>query len=323
MAEKEEKKTEKPAQGRITEKQRFSYIGFEVFPGKPKDLFKSEADRQKHLEAVKARQDKGETVRDNNTLLEERISMGEKLILTIACVVMIAALFLPWYSAYTETVEEAAVEEVTPATAPDSLVVGAAEGDTTAILSGETLVEESEALAAEGQATGDQAGTGEALATETPEDDGPEIIHSGFQREKFTREYYSATYFGAFGLLGSAGGILFGSGMVAVATILMLVLMIALLIAPLYTLYLLYGSKLRGDELALRLKKGLRLNWAPLVVFFVVMVLSFVGGSYAETVPYNSLGDSYSIATFLGVLSYGVFVSLAMSVLLAVKGIEI
>ena len=46
-------------------------------------------------------------------------------------------------------------------------------------------------------------------------------------------------------------------------------------------------------------------------------------GGYGGEVPYNSLGDSYSIAAFLGSLSYGVFVSMAMSVLLAVKGIEI
>jgi len=321
MAEKEDKKTEAPESERISENQRFSYIGFEVFPGKPKDLFKTEAERDKHVAAVRKRIESGNTLRDQNTLLEERISTGERIILALACVIMIGAFFLPWYSAYTETVEESVVEEV-PAVADTTAV--SLGGDTTAILGGGVIDAPGAADEAAGAATTDGEGTDQAAAQAAPvEDEGPEIIHSGVQRQKVSREHYSVSYFGAFGLLGSAGDVLFGSGIIAVSTILMLVLMVACLILPLYTLFLLFGSKLKGDDLALRLKKGLRLNWLPLVLLFVVMLLSFLGGSYGGSVPYNSLGDSYGIAAFLGALSFGLFVAIAMSVLLAVKGIEI
>ena len=36
-----------PQGNRIAEKQRYKYIGFEVFPGKPKDLFKNKAEQEK------------------------------------------------------------------------------------------------------------------------------------------------------------------------------------------------------------------------------------------------------------------------------------
>jgi hypothetical protein len=96
-----------PGGSRITDKERYSYIGFEVFPGTPKDLFKSEAEKTKLVESVKARRQSNETLRDDCKLLEERVSSGEKMILAIASVVMFLALFLPWYSAYTVVQDKA------------------------------------------------------------------------------------------------------------------------------------------------------------------------------------------------------------------------
>ena len=40
--------------GRVSDAQRFRYIGFEVFPGKPKDLFKSDAERQQYIDRDRA-----------------------------------------------------------------------------------------------------------------------------------------------------------------------------------------------------------------------------------------------------------------------------
>ena len=162
-----------------------------------------------------------------------------------------------------------------------------------------------------------------AAATPPTDEGTQEIIHSGFARKKYEREYFKVNWFGSFGLLGAGGGLLFGSIITAVSSVLMLLYIALALLLPLYTLYNLYGTKAKGDVLALQLKKSLRLNWLPLVIFVTLLVLSFLGGSYAGTVPYTSLGDSYGIAAFGNMLSYGVFVSLGCSVMVAVKGIEI
>ncbi|RKX26078.1 MAG: hypothetical protein DRP45_04460 [Candidatus Zixiibacteriota bacterium] len=97
---------------RISEKDRFKYIGFEVFPGKPKDLFKNEAEKKKLLAQLEAKREKGEILREHCTLMEERVTFIERLVLTVASLAIFLALFLPWYSAYMEIVEEVAVEEV-------------------------------------------------------------------------------------------------------------------------------------------------------------------------------------------------------------------
>jgi len=94
---------------------------------------------------------------------------------------------------------------------------------------------------------------------------------------------------------------------------------------PAYTLYGLYGIKGDADSKALKLKKMVRLNWIPLLLFVVVLILSFFGAEYgfnpADT--YKSLGASYGPAALLSVISWGVIVSLSAFILIAVKGIEI
>ena len=96
---------------RVTEKQRMRYIGFEVFPGQPKDLFKNEADKDKWVAEVRERRAKGDILRSECILLEPRVSMTEKVVLAVASLVMFAALFLPWFSAYNEIVGTAPATE--------------------------------------------------------------------------------------------------------------------------------------------------------------------------------------------------------------------
>jgi len=116
-------------QKRISDKQRFSYIGFEVFPGTPKDLFKSDAEKKKLIEQLHTR--RSETgAREHCTLMEERVSLVDRLVLTIACVVILAALFLPWYSAYNEVAEEV-TEQATTAMTTDSLLTDSTLADST------------------------------------------------------------------------------------------------------------------------------------------------------------------------------------------------
>jgi hypothetical protein len=94
---------------------------------------------------------------------------------------------------------------------------------------------------------------------------------------------------------------------------------------PFYTLFGMYGVKGDTDQKALKLKSILPYNWIPLILFVLSLALSFVGAEFGfdAAAAYDSLGDEYSIAVFLDSLSWGPFVAIAASVLLAVKAIEI
>ena len=131
MAEKEKDKEPQESKSpqkdkRISEKERYRYIGFEVFPGKPKDLFKSDSEKDKFINGVRAKREKHEVIREQCTLLEDRISAGERILLTVASIVILCAFLLPWYSAYTEVVEEP-TEKVEPAVTSDSLATALAD----------------------------------------------------------------------------------------------------------------------------------------------------------------------------------------------------
>ena len=84
----------KGATGPVSDDQRFHYIGYEVFPGKPKDLFKSDQDKKTWVDRVLSKRDSGELSREHNTLMEQRVTMGEKLLMAVASLVLIASLAL-------------------------------------------------------------------------------------------------------------------------------------------------------------------------------------------------------------------------------------
>jgi hypothetical protein len=267
---------------RISEDQRFHYIGFEVFPGKPKDLFKSDAEREKLVDQVKAKRSSGQIIRDGCTLMLERVSKGEKLVLTAACAIVLVALFMPWYSLYNEV----------PTAAP--------------------------AGASTQSASGGQTSAGESANEEV-------ITMTRLQR-KMTRTY--ANKLGIEGLIaiGTVGGAVFSSGLSLMLTgVLFFIMTLACLALPIRTLMALYGGKGDADQQALHLKKYLQYNWIPLVVFVAGLILSLFGGSYGFNAQgtFSSLGAGYSVAAYLGSLSWGFFVAVAAATLLALKGIEI
>lgn len=315
---------------RITEKQRFTYIGFDVFPGKPKDLFKSDAEKNKFVGRVKDKRDKGDLLREDCTLLEERVSMRDKIVMAVACVIIIGSLFVPWYSAYNEIVEETMVKEepvvavVDSAlvndslTVPDSLV-GLAEE----LVLNETVADSATALAAiAGGADDEVAATQSNINAE-----GEEVLHSYRAKKKIHKEFTTLSGFAGITSLGDVGSKLFSSGIVLMVTVvLFLVYTLLCLGLPLYTLYGLFGMKGNADQVALQLKKMLRFNWIPLIVFVFALFISFFGATYGfdtGSAELSSIGDSYGVGVFLGTLSYGIFISLAAFVLVAAKGVEI
>ncbi len=344
MADKENKKD---AGKRINDDQRFRYIGFDVYPGKPGDLFKSESEKKQLVEAVVAKRDKGDVTREHCTLFEERVSLSDRLTLGIACLVIFASLFIPWYSAYNEIVDETVVPVETEMTA-DSTMMSAAPGDSALMT---TAGIDSAALAAAGDSIGVATAatepeelttaTGETEAeTEVLPDDGAavdaallgesdaveEIILGMQVRKRIHKEFTRLSGIGAFLALGNVGARVFSSGIILVLTGILLIVFALLCIAlPALTLYTLYGSKGSPDVQALKLKKILRYNWIPVLIFVATLVISFVGAEYGfdPSVYYDSLGSSYGIGVLFENLSYGIFVSLCGFLLAAVKGVEI
>jgi hypothetical protein len=326
-------------QERISEKQRFNYIGFEVFPGSPKDLFKSDAEKKKLIEQLHAR--RGETgVREHCTLMEERVSFVDRLVLTVACVVIVVTLFLPWYSAYNEVVEEV-TETATTAMTTDSLMADSAltdsamlaanVGDSAAMLAALNAGEEQAAegtteLAETPEVTADEGTAGPETAVAQGDHEDEELIHGYVAKKKVQREYSKLSGVGSVIALGSVGSLVFSSGGILILTaIILLIYTLGCIGLPLYTLWGLYGTKGSTDDKALQLKRIAKLNWIPVVLLFVALVLSFLGAEYGfdPTVLYASIGSAYGPGVFLGSLSWGLLISLAAFIMLAVKGIEI
>ncbi|MBU0985412.1 MAG: hypothetical protein KKA42_16175 [candidate division Zixibacteria bacterium] len=329
-----------PTGKRIAEDQRMHYIGFEVFPGKPKDLFKTKAEQQRYVDGVVKKRASGDILRDHCTLMETRVSGLERVVLTIASLVMIAALFLPWYTAYQEVVEEVAVQEQAPAdstllaeTGADSLALAAVGGE---VVSGDTPADAT--TGTEVPVAAEPAD--EAVAAAEPEAQQGVRTHQGARskeeiltghqfRKKVKKEYTRVTGIGTFGVLGLAGGHVFSSGFVLMISGLLMLLFIVLTVGlPVLNLYSLYGIKGKGDDVAMKLKKYLRLNWLPLILFVVVVFLSFIGADYGSWFQagegvFSSFGQVYGTGVLLDTLSWGIFVVIASSVLVAVKAIEI
>jgi len=326
MADKDPKAAS--AKNSISDSQRFKYIGFDVFPGKPKELFKSDSEKEKLVDAVKARREKGDVIRDECLLLGERISLSDRIVGTVACLVMVAALFFPWYSAYNEIVEEsqvpmaAATDTLDDSLADslnDSLAMAGMEGDS-AMLAAAT----EEPVEAVEDVEGEEIPEEESVVEET----GPkeEVIHGYVAKKKVRKDYSRVSGLGSFGVAASSASLVFGAGpFAAIIAILLLATTILCVVLPGINLYGLYGLKGTADEQALRLKKLLRFNWIPLLAFVGCIALGFLGGEYSFDASqyFDSLGDGFGIVVFFDSLSWGPFITIAASLLLAVKGVEI
>ena len=294
--------------------ERFKYIGFDVFPGKAGDIFKTENERKTLIEKVmtKFRRSEGE-VRDRCTLMEARVTSFEKGFLTLAVLVLAVSLFLPWFSGSYEIVTERVV--------PLEQVYGVTE-------SGEASKAQQAAEAEE--RTGPQPAIspeatesieGSAAPAETATPTGMTTI------TEVTYDRRSLTGLGTALGLGSYLGMIFQSGAVLmVSGILMLLFFLCCLGFIVFNLYILYGSgKLKEDEYALRLKKMLRYNWIPVLIWLTMLALSFIGSTYGfeTTGAVDQIGEAYSIATFIGLLSVGVYLSLGVFIVMALKAKEI
>ena len=147
------------------------------------------------------------------------------------------------------------------------------------------------------------------------------------QRKEIKKEYHAISGLSAIASLGSYGGDIFSSGFILILTaILMLLYMVFCIGYAVYALYTLYASKGTEDAKALQLKKVLRLAWVPVLVYALCIVLSVIGANYSFSTTnemVKQIGSSYGTGTYLGLLSYGFYATLACFALNGAKGVEI
>jgi hypothetical protein len=91
VEKKEEKKT--------NEEERFRYIGFDVYPEKPKKFWKDEAEEKKYLEEVKKRKPGLSSMEREYSLVSASVFSGvDRMVMMISSVLLIIAFILPWFS---------------------------------------------------------------------------------------------------------------------------------------------------------------------------------------------------------------------------------
>ncbi|MFH2035745.1 MAG: hypothetical protein ABIJ45_05025 [Candidatus Zixiibacteriota bacterium] len=299
---------------------RFKYVGFDVHQGKIGDLFKSDKDKDGWVKRVLDKRAKfGARLREKTTLDEPRVVTYEKIVMTVTSLLLIASLFMPWFSGYTEhevEVAPAVVEEtaMVDSTMTDSLI------DSLAAAPAGAVTQPMEEMA------GTQEPGGHDIAAMEKDDAGFASITGHQKRKEIRREYQSFSAIGALTQLGTIGGGIFSSGFVLIITGILIMVYILICIGSAgYTIYSLFGLKGTEDEKALVIKKALRINWIPVGIWFFCMVLSIVGAGYSfdSTGLMKQLGTSYGIETYLGLLSYGFYISLGCFVMNAVKAVEI
>jgi hypothetical protein len=260
--------------------ERFKYIGFEVFPGKAGDIFKSDEERKSLVAKVMAKFGHSESeVRDRCTLMETRVTKTERGILTLAAVLMMVALLIPCFSGYFEIVN---VKQV-PAEAPP-----AAPGAEAAV-----------------------PGAPVEMTTITT------VSHDN----------RSLTGIGAFIGIGTYGGMVFSGGFALMLTgLLLLLYLLSCLGLGLFNLHILYRVKIPDpDAYVLYLKKMLRYNWIPVLIWLAMLLLSIVGASYGFNPKgmLKQVGDSYGMGAFIGLSSFGIYMSLGGFLIASLKGKEI
>ncbi len=322
--------------------ERFKYIGFEVFPGKAGNIFRSDEERKSLIEKVMRKLNRSEgEVRDKCTLMDERVSRTEQMILTIASVALVICLFLPWFSGYHETTTTRYVpyetESTETAQQPSESANPGVVDSMAAMGASDTVAQMAATDTTTGMAAVNEAETGlgeaeEAPAGETETSAGTNTSIGGTPEEmravvEVHRDYKHLSGIGALAGIGTYGGMIFSSGWVlAVTGVLMIVFILSCLVLAVLNLYVIFGAKKpTAEEKVLYLKKMLKINWFPVFLWLAMFILSFFGAGYSfdSEGMIKQVGDSYWLSTFIGLTSWGIIVAVGSFLVLALKGKEI
>jgi hypothetical protein len=93
----------KKAGDEVSEELRFRYIGFDVYPRKPKKFWKSEEEKRQHLEQARKSAGSAFAEREHSLVHSAVFSKVDRMVLTITSFLLTVSLFLPWFSIRGET----------------------------------------------------------------------------------------------------------------------------------------------------------------------------------------------------------------------------
>lgn len=269
---------------KISDDERFHYIGFDVFPGKPRDLFSSDSEKAKLVELVVKKRSTGEILREQCSLLLARISGIEKTVLIVACMVALLSVFAPWYSAYNEI-------EVKPTVAATTAPAATA-----------------------GQA--DQSGTASNVETLTGV-----RIQKKMRREYGTMLGIGAI--ASIGTVGGAM-FSSGFALILTALVMLAYTLGCIGIPIYILMFLFKSKKLSDEfALEMKRLLRLCWLPVLLFVFAFILSFFGGDYASGVTTSFSSLGKSYGPGAFLGTLSWGIMASMGAFLVLAFKGIEI
>jgi hypothetical protein len=95
----EDKSKSQKNEERVPEEIRFKYIGFEVYPKKPKRFWKTEEEKRGQLEEIKKKGSRSALEdRDYSLVRAAVFSKVDRLILTITSLILTVSIVLPWFS---------------------------------------------------------------------------------------------------------------------------------------------------------------------------------------------------------------------------------
>jgi hypothetical protein len=78
--------------------ERYRYIGFDVFPKRAKEFWKSDAERATHLAHVRETGARFVPLSRSNSLVASPVLSGfERIVLTLTSLLLVAAPFMPWF----------------------------------------------------------------------------------------------------------------------------------------------------------------------------------------------------------------------------------
>ena len=94
-----EEKDERRNSEEVSPEERYRYIGFNVFPGKAQEFWKTDEERKAHTEKIRETGGKFVPLTRSNSLVAARaMSPFERWTLVVTSALMAASPFLPWFS---------------------------------------------------------------------------------------------------------------------------------------------------------------------------------------------------------------------------------
>ena len=83
----------------VPEEMRYKYIGFDVYPKKPKEFWKTEEEKRKYLEETKKKGARSALEESGHSLVRAAVfSKVDRVVLTITSLLLTVSFFLPWFS---------------------------------------------------------------------------------------------------------------------------------------------------------------------------------------------------------------------------------